>query len=191
MKLTQPIRNASDVHKLLEHYKINHHPRNHLLITLGIHTALRISDILNLNCNDVYNFANNTIRKIITITEKKSKKLKTIALNKSIISALTAYFPEATPNTPLISNPKTGRAITRVQAYRIIREAADMVGIDFVVSCHSLRKTFGYHSWTGGISPVVLMEIYNHSSYAITKRYLGITQDDQNAVYLDMNFTAK
>lgn len=31
------------------------------------------------------------------------------------------------------------------------------------------------------------MDIYNHSSYAITKRYLGIEQDDKDDVFLHLN----
>jgi site-specific recombinase XerD len=62
------------------------------------------------------------------------------------------------------------------------------VGVNHKVGCHSLRKTFGYHSWTSGISPVVLMEIYNHNSYSTTKKYLGVSQDDQNAVYENLDF---
>ena len=125
----------------------------------------------------------------ITLIEQKSKKPKTIALNKTVISALASYFPNTTPNTALILNDRTNKSITRTQAHRIISTAAKEANITHKVSCHSLRKTFGYHAWQSGISPAVIMDIYNHSSMDITKRYLGVSQDDKNKVYLNLNFT--
>lgn len=52
------------------------------------------------------------------------------------------------------------------------------------IGCHGLRKTLGYHASKAKTPQAVLMEIYRHSSWAVTKRYLDITQDEIDAVYL-------
>lgn len=55
MSTTEPIR---DIQKLLDfkNYYLNVKPnlRNYTIIILGLNTALRISDILNLTCDDIY-----------------------------------------------------------------------------------------------------------------------------------------
>ena len=188
MAMTEPIRDKQQVSQLLKFYLNKGEIRNHLLIALCIHTALRISDILRLTCDDVYDFKNCRIRKTITITEKKTGKSKTIALHKSIINILSICYPNAKPGMPLIRNKHTNKSLSRIQAYRIIRTAAESLGFEQRVSCHSLRKTFGYHAWKNGVSPAVIMDIYNHSSLSTTQRYLGVTQDDKNAVYVGLCF---
>ena len=86
-------------------------------------------------------------------------------------------------NDFLFLSKKGNKAITRTHADRIIKQAAQYAHVSGVISCHSLRKTFGYQAWKQGMSPVVLVKIYNHSSYEITKRYLGIEQDDKDEVF--------
>ncbi|MCL2225499.1 MAG: tyrosine-type recombinase/integrase [Defluviitaleaceae bacterium] len=188
MALTEPIRDPKQVRAFLAYYRKLGQTRNQVLVTIALHTALRISDILRLRTCDVYDFTNRRARTSITITERKTGKSKIIALHKNIICALEAHFSQAAPNAPLILNISTNKPISRVHAYRLISEAANAIGVIHKVGCHSLRKTFGYHSWTSGISPVVIMEIYNHNSYAVTKRYLGVSQDDKNAVYEKLDF---
>jgi len=144
--------------------------------------------VLRLSCDDVYDFAKNRPKKSITLTEGKTKKTKTIALHKNIISALKTYYQMAKPGAPLILNTQTGKAITRIHAYRLLRAAANALGFDQRVSCHSLRKTFGYHAWKKGVSPAIIMEIFNHNSMAVTRRYLGVTQDEINIVYIQLAF---
>ena len=188
MKRTEPIRNVRKLKEFLSYYKKQGKYRNHVLVNLGMYTALRISDILRLGTNDVYDFKRRTVRETITIKEKKTGKYKQIALHPDVIKALHTYFRFATPNSPLIMNNVTFAPISRQHAYRIIDEAAKAVQIPHRVSSHSLRKTFGYHSWQIGTSPVVLMAIYNHSSYDVTRRYLGVDQDDQNKAYRALLF---
>jgi integrase len=180
---TQPIRNKHQVRELAEYYLKRGELRNHLLIVMGVHTALRISDLLRLTWDDVYDFDNDRFRESVSLTEKKTGKVKVITLNTRIIQALRLYFYAAVPGDFLIINSRTRKAITRIQAYRLIRAAAEALKFQFRVSCHSLRKTFGYLAWKAGVSPAIIMEIFNHSSFAVTKRYLGITQDDQDEVY--------
>ena len=188
MKSTEPIRNKNQVRELAQYYLNLGQIRNYVLIVMGLHTALRISDLLRLRWDDVYNFKNKRICRSIIITEKKTGKSKIIALNNGIISALSAYAYAARQGAFVIENKNTGKAIGRIQAYRIIRAAAEALKFQNRVSCHSLRKTFGYFAWKSGVSPAVIMEIYNHSSLSVTRRYLGVTQDDKDRVYLGLNF---
>jgi len=190
MKATEPIRCKREVAALINHYKELKQIRNYVLITLSVYTALRICDILRIQWCDVYDFNNKRFYNTISITEKKTKKTKVIALNRAVIQALKLFSKSAKPGRFLIENTRTSRAICREQAYRIIRAAAEAIKLQVRVSCHSLRKTFGYHAWKSGVSPAIIMEIYNHSSLAVTRRYLGVTQDEINSVYLGLNFDA-
>ena len=190
MKLTQPIRNKAHVQALLNFYHDRGHLRNYLLLCLGVYTALRISDILSLTTDHVYDFKKRKVRTSITIVEKKTGKHKSLALHKTVITALALGLATAKPGQALIRNTRTNKALSRVQAWRIIRAAAESLKLPQSVSCHSLRKTFGYHAWKDGTPPVVIMEIYNHSSLKITKCYLGVSQDDKDAVYVGLCFAA-
>jgi integrase len=188
MATTQPIRDVKQIQMLATYYQKRGEIRNFVLLVLSVHTGLRISDILRLRWDDVYDFNTNTVREQFHITEKKTGKSKHVTLNQAVVRALTLYADNARHGASLIQNKRTGKAISRIQAYRVIRSAASALQLPDKISCHSLRKTFGYHAWKFGHSPVLLMKIYNHSSYYVTSRYLGITQDEINKVYTDMDF---
>jgi integrase len=191
MSATEPVRKKHQVRALIEYYLKLGRFRDHCLVVMGVCTALRVSDLLRLRWDDVYDFEHCRVRGSIALTEKKTGKAKIVALNKDAVRALALYAARAAKRGGfLIENRRTGRAISRVQAYRIVRAAAEALKLPQRVSCHSLRKTFGYHAWKSGVSPAILMEIYNHSSLAVTRRYLGVTQDDQNAVYRALCFSA-
>jgi hypothetical protein len=74
MKTAQPIRNKNQVRELATYFLKRGQIRNHVLIVMGVHTALRISDLLCLTWDDVYDFEHNRVRKSVDIAEKKTVK---------------------------------------------------------------------------------------------------------------------
>ena len=191
MNLAQPIKKTRDLENFKNYYKeIKPNYRNRLLIILGLNTALRISDILSLEWKYIYDFEKKEYKNHIIITEQKTGKKSQIYINSNVLDALKDYkeYLEQrkqiiTPNTYLFNHSNKNMPITRSQAFRIVKQAADYYSISGVISCHSLRKTFGYHAWKQGASPVLLVTIFNHSSFNITKRYLGIEQDDKDQIF--------
>ena len=122
---------------------------------------------------------------------KKTGKSSMIALNIHIVNALENYRIQKKPQPTDYIFSKTTDAtnpICRTQAYRIVKKAATETLSETHISCHSLRKTFGYHAWKKGTSPVLLMDVYNHSSFVTTKRYLGIDQDDRDSLFKKMDY---
>ena len=189
MNIAEPIREQQELENFKKYY-ICKEPniRNYTLLCFGLNTALRISDILRLKWWDVYDFELDKFRGHIQLSEQKTGKDSRIYMNKNVVDALERYKRLLQREDEIlyeqyIFEGYNGKQLSRVQAWRIIRKAAEECNLSGVISPHSLRKTFGYQAWQQGIQPVMLMEIYNHSSFAITKRYLGIQQDDRDEVF--------
>ena len=187
LNTAEPIRDSQSLIEFKEYYKeVSPMPRNYLLIVLGLNTALRISDILALTWDDVFNQTTGTYRTHIRIVEQKTGKVSKIFINQSIKEALDWYSQSIWYNKSkwiFWSRGNVDNHISRMQAHRIIKKASEYCNLEGVISCHSMRKSFGYFAWKSGISPVMLMNIYNHSSFPVTKRYLGIEQDDRDTVF--------
>lgn len=187
MAATEPIRDKKQLRALGEYFLRRGQLRNYAMVVLGACTVLRISDLLRLKWSDVYDAKRQSFCTHITIKEQKTGKIKTIALNKQALHALRLYSPYRRGAFIFASNRKEDKAISRVQAWRIIHGAVLAVGIMGKVACHSLRKTWGYHACREGTIPLsVIVRIYNHSSFLITLRYLCIEQDDLDKAYLGL-----
>ena len=191
MGTTQPIRRLEHVQKLKYYFLKRNEIRNYTMVTLGLNTALHISDILNLRWKDVYNFDQNLYYHHVSVLEKKTKKNNMFVLNKNDIEALELLKETMSYIRPdfYIIKSRCGfnKPLGRTRAYTIIKEAAQELDIEGSISCHSLRKTFGYQAWKKGAQPALLMAIYNHFSIEITKRYLSIDQDDKDEAFLNIN----
>ena len=187
MSTTQPIKLVSEIRTLKDFYEETvPNDRNRLLIIMGLNTALRIGDILNLRYKDIYSFGTGKIKSHISVIESKTGKANRVYINEELKTAIreTIDITVHKADDWLFPSRKHGnKPLSRYQAYRITRNAAEASNLSLRVSPHSLRKTFGYHAWQHGASPVLLMNVYNHSSYNVTKRYLGIDQDEKDSIF--------
>ncbi len=190
MSTAQPIRNAEELTALRRFYLCDEpNIRNYAMICLGVNSALRISDLLNLRWSDVYSFEERHFRKHLILHEQKTGKETRIAINENAADGLEMYMrckKNIEEGDYIFTGRNKNSHLSRSQAFRIIKHAARLLNMEEGISCHSMRKTFGYYAWKCGTPPAVLMDIYNHSSYEITKRYLGIKQDDKDLVFLNV-----
>ena len=188
MECVEPIRDKSKI-ALMKKLLFARNPRDHLLFVLGINSGLRISDLLKLKVEDVLE-SEGIIRERITLREKKTGKSKDFPLSGNARSALKQYFasPERRrKNTPELFPSRKGGALGRVQAYRILNDAARIVGISGRIGTHTLRKTFGYWAYKQGQDIVMIQKLFNHSSPSVTLAYIGITREELDKVYIHLN----
>ncbi len=165
MATTQPIKDVKDIEAMKDYFRnVQQNLRNYALFCVGINTALRIGDLLNLKWEDVYDFKNERYRKHITVREQKTGKINSIALNQNIADALEIYRNSLAEGIVagqyIFTGRKKGSHLSRSQAYRIIKDASEAVDIEGNISCHSMRKTCGYHAWLSGLDPSMLMTLF-------------------------------
>lgn len=154
-----------------------------LLISLGSFFGIRISDILKLKWSDLLD------KEEIELLEKKTGKYRKIKAATDLQSIITKAHKELKPkrDNQLIFLNKYGTQAFTVQYvnWKLKRIAKKYeLGIDF--KSHVLRKTFGrkvYSMHKNEHALLLLSELFSHKSIAVTKRYLGLREEELQSVY--------
>ncbi|KAF2338036.1 tyrosine-type recombinase/integrase [Flavobacterium ginsenosidimutans] len=166
---------AMKIIKTEKNYKLG------FLIVFGINAGLRISDILKLKFEDLENDS-------ISLVESKTNKKRVIRLNDNIKNAYELLKIRTHVRTGYIFTSNQSTIITVQYINRKLKEIFGTKNI--AVSSHSLRKTFGRQVWSNNNETdkalLYLSELFNHSSPAITKRYLGIRQEELDDIYMNL-----
>jgi integrase len=163
-----------------EEYKMS------LLISIGVFTGLRISDLLTLKYSDFMG------KDILKLTEKKTKKERSIKINKDlreIVERIVSKIKPENLDSPIFQNRFNTKPIDKsyvnVKLKEVIKKYRIKVGGN--ISTHTFRKTLGRRVMEvnnySNESLVLLMELFGHSSMSITKRYLGIREQEIHDVY--------
>ena len=158
-----------------------------LLIAIGVFTGLRISDLLQLKFSQ-FEKGN----EVLMITEQKTKKYRRIKINsdlREIVGRLREKMGIKESDILIIQNRFGTKAIDKSYVNVKLKEIVKKYGftIDGNISSHLFRKTLGNRVLKlnnySNESVILLMELFNHSSPAITKKYLGIREKEIHDVY--------
>lgn len=161
-----------------------------LYARLGFCTACRSSDILNLKWEDIL------LKDEYVIVEQKTKKPRKITFNKSVKEKIKElYLLLGSPHKEdfIFFSRYTGKPITIQYLNQKLKEFKNKYKIKIGnFSTHTFRKTFGryvYETYNRSAESLVLLnKILNHTSIAITKTYIGITQDEVNSIFNSIVF---
>ena len=180
-QLVLPIKDSNVLHEvedtLLNNFKYGR--RNYTIFQVGKATLLRVSDVLALRRAEIFK-NDGAINKTAYIRDKKTNKPNILYL-KPVKQDLIDYFQWLTKNNiqsewlfPSIKNPN--RHITEKQYYKVMAKTGDLLGINYL-GTHTMRKTGAYRVYTQTHYNIgLVMSLLNHSSEAMTLKYLGLDQ---------------
>lgn len=168
---------------LLQHYA------NDAGKLMQVFTATAVDQLEALTPDELREFAKESVLRSV---EKAKVKTRTVSLSKSLCELLTARMERYSHITEQVFGKCTFSAnraktqsgvISRQSVWRIISRLNDVLGATRRIACHSLRKTFARGLYeSAGKDIALVMTVIGHSSQAMTLRYIGISdEDEQNA----------
>lgn len=200
----EPIKDMSDIIRISQ-YLITHKKfRDNMLFIVGINFGLRVSDLRTLRFSHLVN-DDCTFRDRFAILEKKTKNTRKhkrnryITINTAVVEAVTLYL-ENTSGVRLSDymfrsesnhGSNMNEPLSTKSVDRILKGIAKDLGLGNRMSTHSLRKTFAYHQMVmSGNDPrklLLLQKMFGHSSAAQTLDYIGITSEEIDEAYRNLN----
>ncbi len=140
--------------------------------------GLRISDAINLKWAAIFT-ERGKIRDVVTITELKTKNLRTLKVLPWVRKILAEYYDTARPldlEAPMFD-------LSRQRAWAVVRKAAQDMGISGRISPHSLRKAFCDFVYENTRDPILTSRITGHSNPAQLLRYIGRLPEVEERVW--------
>ncbi len=164
--------------------------RDYLLITMGCYFGLRIGDLLSIKWSDIMG------KEELQIQESKTKKLRIITINDKVVDAINVCSNELRLkdnhwNSEYVFANQWGGQLSVSYINKRLKVIFQKYNVRVQnPSSHTLRKSFGKHVFEmdnqSERSLIYLSEIFGHSSSSITRKYIGLTQENIKDVYLSL-----
>jgi integrase len=178
---------------LLKLLKVDNKHDTRLIFALGFYTGLRISDILQTQWSDIIS-KNGTAKNTISRKEIKTGKFREIDINESLREIIEGAYKFEKPKSLSLycftfKKHQLKKPLTVTGANKRIKTIFENYSITTQnPSSHTLRKTFALRVFEANNKSeealILLGEMFNHSSIAVTRKYIGLTQSRIKNAYL-------
>lgn len=201
---SEPIKKIDDINNICSFLKEHHRYRDYMMFVLGINFGLRISDLKEIRFAHIIN-EDLTFKNKFPVFEKKTRNTRKkkvnryITINDAVVEAVITYL-ENNPGVSLsdymfTSNSNNGKGkntpLSTRSVNRILTEIKNTLSLDVKMSTHTLRKTFCYHQMVMSNNDprklMLLQKMLNHSSPMQTLAYIGITSEEIEEAYNNLN----
>jgi integrase len=168
-----------ELKRAIRFFQKNNQPKMALLLEFGTKTLLRYSDLSRVRWIDVLN------KEVLIVNEKKTGKRREITIGSSLSVAIQNIFH--------IVKPKDVNDIIFNQSIQYVNRILKKLAIELKltrknISTHTFRKTGARYVWaSNGYSNEILTrlsDLLNHSGENITRRYLGISREEIQNIYV-------
>lgn len=200
-QLVLPIKDSQILEQVLETLRdgFKYGQRNYTIFQVGKATLLRVSDVISLTKENVFDEKDN-IKRNAYIVDKKTKKQNTLYL-RPVENDLLIYqswlmkYQMHNPETkvydskwlfPSFRNPDNH--ISGHTYYEIMEKVGDLLGLNYL-GTHTMRKTGAYRVYEQSNHNIgLVMKLLNHSSEAVTLNYLGLDQESREQMLDKIDF---
>lgn len=149
-------------------------------------TGCRASEVVNLKLMDVYLDAG------FCKCVGKGSKQRVVPLGRPAVAALRAYISGPTEDdgtrptqgsSEVVFVSKTGRSLTRIHLWALVKKYCKRAGLPKSVSPHTLRHSFATHMLSGGADLRAVQEMLGHASIQTTQIYTHVDRDRLKAIH--------
>lgn len=161
MEFVDPIYDKNDIPRVKKKLKqMVNGDRNLLAFEIGLATAIRPQDLLDLKVKDVKNG-------IIKLRANKTGKALEIRLNDRVMNLVKVY-------TEFMEDDEKLFKMNRTTLYRIMDKAGKELNLDESLGAHSIRKTKAFHLYVdSGYDIALVQELLQHDDSGETLKYIG------------------